>query len=132
MLTSSIFPPLHQMECVVGKGMESLTPGIFSLVEKPRVTFRKLLECLIQLCMTEIESTACGLHRGNQVQVEFDKCMRFRWMRERTFSWMVLDYQKHGSENIQVSENSEEFSLEGLFQGLEIKGNLVRKGNKFG
>lgn len=73
MLTSSIFLPLHQMEYVVGKGTESLPPGMFSLVEKPRVTLIKLLECLIQVCMTEIESTACGLHRVDQVQVELDK-----------------------------------------------------------
>lgn len=54
-LTSSICPSLHQKEYFVEKRIESLS--LLPLFEKPRATLRKLLECLIQLCMAETENT---------------------------------------------------------------------------
>lgn len=54
----SIFAP-NRMCCT--KRMKSLSPETFSLAEKPRATLRKLLECLIQPCMTKLEKTAWHL-----------------------------------------------------------------------
>lgn len=57
-LTLSICPSLCQIECVVQKRMKSPPSETFSLAEKTRATLSKLLECLIQQCVTEIEKTA--------------------------------------------------------------------------
>lgn len=55
---TSICPSLRQIECVVQKRMKSPPSETFSLAEKPRATLSKLLECLIQQCVTKIEKTA--------------------------------------------------------------------------